>query len=144
MTRTPWIGHSTWRRSLASIGLALVLRPKKVTSTPLVRYWSTSIATCWPFRSASASRIGASHLLFAHRRSDQAGDTAEQICGLVRIEIARGAQHCDGKRANGAFSNGFDRIANMGLRAKQQRMHQKPTTVLPNSFRRSMRRFGPG
>ena len=48
MMRTPWIGHSTCRNSRASIGLALVLRPKNVTSTPLVRYWSTSMATCWP------------------------------------------------------------------------------------------------
>ena len=58
--RTPWIGHSTCRSSRASIGLALVLRPKNVTSTPLVRYWSTSMATCWPFCRASASFSGAS------------------------------------------------------------------------------------
>ena len=38
MMRTPWIGHSICRSSRASIGLALVLRPKNVTSTPLVRY----------------------------------------------------------------------------------------------------------
>ena len=34
------------RDSRASVGLALVLRPKKVTSTPLVKYWSTRMATC--------------------------------------------------------------------------------------------------
>jgi len=32
----------------ASIGFGLVLRPKKVPLTPLVIYWSTSIATCCP------------------------------------------------------------------------------------------------
>src|SRR5665647_544240 len=46
MMRTPWIGHSICRNSRASVGLALVLRPKKVTSTPLVNHWSTWMATC--------------------------------------------------------------------------------------------------
>ncbi len=60
MMRTPWIGHSICRNSRASVGLALVLRPKNVTSTPLVKYWSTSMATCWPFCRACASFSGAS------------------------------------------------------------------------------------
>src|SRR5262245_45715807 len=49
-----------WRASCAISGLALQVRPKKVTSTPRNSCWSTSMAT-WPPRSRTlARRIGAS------------------------------------------------------------------------------------
>ena len=68
-------------------------------------------------------QIGASNLLLAHQRSDQASNATEQIGGLDRIEIARDAQHSDGQGADCEFDRRFDRIAKTGFRAKEQRMH---------------------
>src|SRR5450631_567673 len=66
-------------------------------------------------------------------------DPAEQVRGLDRIEIACGTQHSDRQRAHRGLAERLGRVADAGLGAKQEGMHQKPTTILPNTCRLSMR-----
>ena len=72
-------------------------------------------------------------LVLAKQRTDAAGDLAEQIGGLDRIEVARGAQHADGQRANHGFACRLQGVANTRLGAKQQAQHQNLTMILPNT-----------
>jgi len=53
-------------------------------------------------------------------RPDEAGDAAKEVCGLVRIEIARRAQQADRQRATAASDNGLAAFAQARLGAEEQ------------------------
>jgi hypothetical protein len=76
------------------------------------------------FRERSG-QVGAADALLTRHRSDRAGDAAEQVGGLDRIEIPRGPQQSHGERADGFFPQWFGGVANPGLGAEQQAAHQR-------------------
>ena len=55
--------------------------------------------------------------------ADEAGSAAEQIGGLDRIEIARGAQQRDRQRADRGFRHRLGGVAKARLGAKEQAVH---------------------
>ena len=59
------------------------------------------------FLRKGGGQIGAADPLLAQHRSDQAGDAAEQVGGLDRIEITRGAQQSDRQCADRGFASGL-------------------------------------
>ena len=60
---------------------------------------------------------------------DRAGDPAEQVGGLDRIEIAGGTQYSDRQRTHRGLAQRLGRVAKSGPGAKRQTLHQKPTTI---------------
>src|SRR6516165_7807605 len=90
---------------------------------------------CRRFLRKCGGQVGATDLLLLHHGPDQAGDPAEQVGGLDRIEIAGGTQHSDRQRTHRGLAQPFDQVAKSGPDAKQQTLHQKPTTILPNTSR---------
>ena len=62
-------------------------------------------------------QILAPDAVLAQPSSDEAGDTAEEIGGLVRVEIARGAQQRDRQRADGGFRHRLGDVAQARLGA---------------------------
>jgi hypothetical protein len=69
-------------------------------------------------------QVGAADFLLAQHRADQTGDPAEQVGGLDRIEISRGAQHDDGQGADRGLAERFCGPADAGPGAKQQAVHR--------------------
>ena len=61
--------------------------------------------------------IFAPDAVLAQPSPDEAGDAAEEIRGLVRIEIARGAQQRDRQRADGDFRHRLGGVAQARLGA---------------------------
>ena len=61
--------------------------------------------------------IFAADAVLAQPAADEAGDAAEEIGGLVRIEIARGAQQRDRQRADGGFRHRLGGVAKARLGA---------------------------
>src|SRR6266699_6487612 len=94
---------------------------------------------CRRFLRKCGGQIGAADLLLPHQGPDRAGDPAEQVGGLDRIEIAGATQYSDRQRTHRGLAQRLGRVAKSGLGAKQQTLHQKPTTILPNTIRLSMR-----
>src|SRR6516165_3051482 len=92
---------------------------------------------CRRFLRKCGSQIGATDLLLPHHGPDQAGDPAEQVGGLDRIEIAGGTQYSDRQRAHRGLSQGLGHVAKSGPCAKRQTLHQKPTKILLNTCRLS-------
>src|SRR5260370_26058158 len=71
------------------------------------------------FRECSFQIVAADPVL-AQPSADEAGDAAEQVGGLDRIEIARGAQHAARQRADGAFGHRLGRLRQAPLGTKEQ------------------------
>src|SRR5437879_5338931 len=94
---------------------------------------------CRRFLRKCSGQIGATDPLLPHHWPDRAGDPAEQIGGLDRIEIAGGMQYSDRQRTHHGLAQRLARVAKSSPGAKQQTLHQKPTTILPNTGRLSMR-----
>src|SRR5580704_17638730 len=92
---------------------------------------------CWRFLRKCGGQIGATDLLLPHQGPDRAGDTAEQVGSLGWIEIASGTLYSDRQRTHRGLAQRLGRVVKSGLRAMQQTLHQKPTTILPNTFRLS-------
>src|SRR3981189_2338350 len=70
-------------------------------------------------------QIGATDPLLAHDRSDQAGDPAEQVRGLDRIEIAGGGAPSARQCTDRGLAERLGRVANTGFGAKEQAAHWK-------------------
>src|SRR5258708_36133564 len=74
-------------------------------------------------------QVSAADPLLAQHRSDETGDPAEQIGGLDRIEIAGGAQQSDPQGPDPGLAERLGRVANSGVCASGERMHQKLKTI---------------
>jgi hypothetical protein len=55
------------------------------------------------FLGEGGREVFAPDAVLAQPPPDEAGAAAEEVCGLVRIEIARGAEQRDRQRADGSF-----------------------------------------
>src|SRR6516164_8722604 len=90
---------------------------------------------CRRFLRKCGSQIGATDLLLPHYGPNQAGDPAEQVGRLDRIGIAGDTQYSDRQRTHRGLAQPLGQVAKSGPGAKQQTLHQKPTTIMPNTSR---------
>src|SRR5262249_23478401 len=75
------------------------------------------------FLGKGGREIGPTDLVFGQAWTDGAGDAAKEVCSLVGIEIARGPQHPDGERTDGALAERLGRVAKMFLETRRHRLH---------------------
>src|SRR5262249_20572193 len=82
----------------------------------------------------SGGQVVAADAVLAHPAADHARGATEEFRGLVRIEIACGAQHCDRGAADRGLRDGLEGIAQTRADTKEQAVHRQ-------MLRERLRRF---